>query len=583
MNTSTHNGAIRVTALDHIVLNVEDVDRSLRFYSDILGLEAERVDKWRRGQVSFPSVRVDAATIIDLVERPRGESNVDHICLVVAPLDWPAVIDAGVLDVVQGPVVRSGARGDGQSIYVRDPDGNTVELRWYPQDLDQPPLDGELVRDPAARERAAADFGHVVHTVPEAVLRPGSVADVAAVVRWAAGAGRQVAAQGARHSVYGRSQVERGVVVDMSGHNTIHQVGADRIVVDAGATWRDVLTAALRDGRTPPVLPEYLDLTIGGTVTVGGVGGASWRHGVVSDSVLALEVVTGDGHVRTCSPGEHPDLFDAVRAGLGQVGVITRATLRLTAAPESVRRYQLLYSDLDAMLTDQRLLLDEGRWDYLQGRAVPGREGGWTYLADGAALFSGEAPDDDAMLAGLADDRAKATIGTHDYRTYTDRFTPLENALRDAGRWDSPHPWLFTFIGASRAGAVLAETLAGLTVGDLGDHGVVSVLPLRTSAVRSPLFRLPAEPVAFAMNLMRYPTPGSADMAAAMVADNRAVYERVVAAGGTLNPASALPMSARDWQAHFGPVWDRLAAAKRAYDPGRVLTPGYEVFPRQDG
>ncbi|NRQ30892.1 FAD-binding protein [Nonomuraea sp. NN258] len=573
---------MRVTALDHIVLNVGNVDRSLRFYRDVLGLDAERVEEWRRGQVSFPSVRINAATIIDLVERPRGESNVDHICLVVAPLDWPAIIDAGVLDVVQGPVVRSGARGDGRSVYVRDPDGNTVELRWYPQDLGEPPLDGELVRDPAARERAAADFGHVVRTVPEAVLRPGSAADVAAVVRWAAGAGKQVAAQGARHSVYGRAQVGRGAVIDLSGHNTIHHVDVDRIVVDAGATWRDVLTAALRDGRTPPVLPEYLDLTIGGTVTVGGVGGTSWRHGVLSDSVLALEVVTGDGIARTCSPDQHQDLFDAVRAGLGQVGIITRATLRLTAAPAAVRRYQLVYSDLGTMLTDQRRLLDEARWDYLHGFAVPGREGGWTYLVDGSALFSDVAPDDDAMLAGLADDRAKATIGTHDYRAYTDRFTALENTLRDAGRWDSPHPWLFTFVGASRAGAVLAETLAGLTVGDLGDHGVVSILPLRTDAVRSPMFRLPAEPVAFTMNLMRIPAPGPARLVAGMVADNRAVYERVIAAGGTLNPVSALPMSARDWQAHFGPAWDRLAAAKRAYDPGRVLTPGYEVFPRRD-
>ncbi|MCK2218230.1 FAD-binding protein [Actinomadura sp. ATCC 31491] len=583
MNAGARGRAIRVTALDHLVLNVADVDRSLRFYRDVLGLAAERVNEWRRGQVSFPSVRVDAATIIDLVQRTRGESNVDHICLVVAPLDWAAVIDAGILDVVEGPVVRSGARGDGRSVYVRDPDGNTVELRWYPQDLDPPPLDGELVRDPAARERAAADFGHVVRTVPEAVLRPGSAADIAAVVRWAAGTGRQVAAQGTRHSVYGRSQVGRGVVVDMSGHNAIHHVGADRIVAGAGATWRDVLTAALRHGRTPPVLPEYLDLTIGGTIAVGGVGGTSWRHGVMSDTVLALEVVTGDGQVRTCSPGERPDLFDAVRAGLGQVGVITRATLRLTAAPGAVRRYRLVYSDLDTMLADQRRLLDERRWDYLHGRAAPGPEGGWTYLVDGAALLPGAAPDDAALLAGLADDRAKATIDTHDYRTYTDRFTPLENTLRGGGRWDSPHPWLFTFVGASRAGAVLAGTLAGLTAGDLGDHGVVSVLPLRTDAVRSPLFRLPAEPVAFAMNLMRIPAPGPASTVAAMVAGNRAVYERVAAAGGTLNPASALPMSARDWQAHFGPVWDRFAAAKRAYDPGHVLTPGYEVFPRGDG
>jgi catechol 2,3-dioxygenase-like lactoylglutathione lyase family enzyme len=94
-----------------------------------------RVDEWREGTVPFPSMRVSERTIIDLVRKPRGESNVDHICLVVEPLDWQAVLDAGTFDVLEGPVDRFGARGDATSIYVRDPDGNVVELRWYPQDV----------------------------------------------------------------------------------------------------------------------------------------------------------------------------------------------------------------------------------------------------------------------------------------------------------------------------------------------------------------------------------------------------------------------------------------------------------------
>ncbi|MFJ9419180.1 VOC family protein [Streptomyces sp. NPDC101227] len=128
---------MRVKDFDHLVLNVHDVERSLAFYCGPLGLEPVRVDEWRAGDVSFPSVRVRPETIIDLVERPRGESNVDHICLVVDPLDWQEVIDSGAFTVLEGPVTRYGARGDAQSIYVADPDGNTVELRWYPEDAGQ--------------------------------------------------------------------------------------------------------------------------------------------------------------------------------------------------------------------------------------------------------------------------------------------------------------------------------------------------------------------------------------------------------------------------------------------------------------
>lgn len=122
---------VRVTGFDHLVLNVADVDRSLAFYADALGLEPLRVEEWRRGEVGFPSVRLDPSTIIDLLRAPRGEGNVDHFCLVVAGTDLAALEQSGRFEVEHGVARRWGARGEGTSLYVRDPDGNVVELRSY--------------------------------------------------------------------------------------------------------------------------------------------------------------------------------------------------------------------------------------------------------------------------------------------------------------------------------------------------------------------------------------------------------------------------------------------------------------------
>ena len=69
--------------------------------------------------------------IIDLVALPRTGANMDHLCLVVEPEDIEAVAADDRFTVVDGPDRRYGARGDGWSIYVLDPDGNTVELRSY--------------------------------------------------------------------------------------------------------------------------------------------------------------------------------------------------------------------------------------------------------------------------------------------------------------------------------------------------------------------------------------------------------------------------------------------------------------------
>lgn len=122
---------MNVHGLDHLVLNVADVERSLAWYCETLGMPGDRVEPWRRGEVPFPSVRVSSDCLIDLLPAPRGGENADHLCLVVDRRDIDAVAGDPRFTVVDGPGVRYGARGNGWSIYVLDPDGNTVELRSY--------------------------------------------------------------------------------------------------------------------------------------------------------------------------------------------------------------------------------------------------------------------------------------------------------------------------------------------------------------------------------------------------------------------------------------------------------------------
>ena len=123
---------VRVTGLDHIVLVSSDVERALRFWCDDLGLAPERVDEWRRGEVPFPSVRIDPATIVDIFPGEPSGQNLEHLCLTIDPVDLQALADSGRFQVVRGPIDHLfGAQGYATSLYVADPDGNTVELRSY--------------------------------------------------------------------------------------------------------------------------------------------------------------------------------------------------------------------------------------------------------------------------------------------------------------------------------------------------------------------------------------------------------------------------------------------------------------------
>lgn len=131
---------MRVQGMDHIVLNVADVERSVAFYRDVVGLGIERLEEWRAGRIGFPSARISADTLIDLVQvkdaPERGERlmNLNHFCLVVSDESLEPIVEhlAGYgVPIRTGPARRWGAHGDGVSVYFADPDGNEIEVRTY--------------------------------------------------------------------------------------------------------------------------------------------------------------------------------------------------------------------------------------------------------------------------------------------------------------------------------------------------------------------------------------------------------------------------------------------------------------------
>lgn len=131
---------VKITEMDHIVLRTRDVEESLRFYTEVLGLQAERVEQWRAGEVRFPSARLNADTIIDFFasdDIPRSRVDVrnqDHFCMVIEHTDMDelkARCEAAGIEIQAGPGKRWGAHGDGISLYIYDPDDNVVELRHY--------------------------------------------------------------------------------------------------------------------------------------------------------------------------------------------------------------------------------------------------------------------------------------------------------------------------------------------------------------------------------------------------------------------------------------------------------------------
>ncbi|MFC4908683.1 FAD-binding oxidoreductase [Actinomadura gamaensis] len=182
---------------------------------------------------------------------------------------------------------------------------------------------GDII-EPGTPDYESASGSFLVPGNPAHVLRPESVADVRAAVRFAGEAHLPLSVRGGGHAFSGFATNDGGVVIDLRGLSAVEVVDADRhlVRIGGGATWGQVADAlaphglAISSGDTRSV-------GVGGLTLSGGIGWKVRKHGLALDALVAAEVVTAAGDLVRASADENPDLFWALRGGGGNFGVVT--------------------------------------------------------------------------------------------------------------------------------------------------------------------------------------------------------------------------------------------------------------------
>jgi FAD/FMN-containing dehydrogenase len=182
---------------------------------------------------------------------------------------------------------------------------------------------------PRIRIAANRDFGNVVDRGPQDERRAAGLNEIAATLAEARRTGSVVTSVGAAHSGAGQTLGRRGIRLRLGTAPDDICRWHDEARLEIPATWRwhEAEAAANARGRSIPVLTDNLDTTVGGTLSVGGVGTRSVVYGRQVDWVEALTLVRPDGTIAQCSPSIEPELFSAALAGMGQVGIIGRAVI----------------------------------------------------------------------------------------------------------------------------------------------------------------------------------------------------------------------------------------------------------------
>ncbi|MGW0197047.1 FAD-binding oxidoreductase [Nonomuraea sp. NPDC003201] len=433
---------------------------------------------------------------------------------------------------------------------------------------------GDII-EPGAAEYASASRSVLTSGSPAYVLRPRSVADVRAGVRFAVGSGLLLSVRGGGHAFAGFGTNDDGIVIDLSGLAQVEVTDKERhlVRIGGGATWGQVATAlaphglAISSGDTKSV-------GVGGLTLTGGIGWKVRKHGLALDSLVAAELVTADGEIVRASAEENPELFWAIRGGGGNFGIVT--AFEFAAHPTT----DVFHGRIAFPAAEAAGVL-RGWADYL--RTAPEE---LTSIASFANPFAGgpQAPveifvtfdGDDPELAARALDpiRRLGTVIDDDVA-----LKPYADTLVDGA---TPPPGIRL---VTRSGFADKESVPEV-LRILAEVGASEGSPfIAVRSVGGAVSRVPADATAYAhrrAELMFVTTTlGPEPVVEAARPALEAIWARLAPhANGAY--ANFLASATEEDVAAVYPTgtYERLAAVKRRYDPGNLFAHNHNIRPQ---
>ena len=408
---------------------------------------------------------------------------------------------------------------------------------------------------------------------PLAVVLPRTVAEVKAVIRWARRHDVRLAIRSGGHSYAGLSSTS-GVVVDLSHLSGVAVRPDGTARVGAGIELQQayerlwVSKRAIATGSHPTV-------GLGGLALGGGQGFASRAHGLTCDNVTAIEIVTADGRLRTCSDASDPDLFWALRGGgAGSYGVVTAFTLR-TFPVDTVTTFNIEWpwaGAHGAIVAWQTFMLSApDEVSSVLALRVPATTGGDPKVAvNGQVLASKSAAA--AALAPLTG--AGSPLGvTITERPFNVAVKYFEGAGAARARLAAKSAFARELLTPEAIDTLISTVNAKHRDQRLRGGGIVlfayggainRIAPAATAFVhRDALFSLEY------VSLWNDRSISLAEVSIGWVRDAQAAMRSFVSSEAVQNYADA---ELKSWRrAYYGQNLERLVRVKRRYDPGNVF------------
>ncbi len=414
---------------------------------------------------------------------------------------------------------------------------------------------------------------------PGLIARCQGVADVVASLAHARKNGLEISIRGGGHNVGGTALTEGGLTIDLSGMKGIYVDPVRRRVwAEGGVLWRELNRETQLYGLA--VTGGVISTTgIAGLTLGGGLGWLMSKHGLAADNLVSADVVTADGRLLTASAEENDDLFWALRGGGGNFGVVTSFEYELHPIGPVITGGLVVHPFPAAgeVLRFFRDYTSSGLSDDLTtvGALVHAPDGSGMKAAGIAVCHVGSAEDAQGDLEPLL-----AFGSPVDVQVGPMPYEAVCSMLDEAFAPGFQNYWKSTFLDSLSDEAIdtaierFAETpsaMSGMVLEHF--HGAVARIPVEATAC--PHRR---EGYNFLVTGV-WPDPADS---AANVAWTQGTYDAMTSFGTGrrwLNYIGAEDGGANRAREAFGPNYDRLAAAKKTYDPENVFHLNVNISP----
>ena len=449
-------------------------------------------------------------------------------------------------------------------------------------------LNGKLIRSgEAGYEEARRVWNGMIDRYPALIVRAASVADVINAVDFARENDLLLAVRGGGHNVAGTGTVDGGLLIDLSPMKGV-RVDPERGTVKAegGVTIGELDDKTQAFGLATP-MGVVSETGIAGLTLGGGLGWLRRKHGLSSDNLISVDVVTADGRFLSASEEENPELFWGIRGGGGNFGVVTCFEYRLhPVGPEVMVAFTFYPGDgakevLKAMNEYMAQALDEVSPLAFLGRIphdemFPAERHGEPFVAI-MAPYAGDADKGERVLQPLRDLGPEPVVDFSGVMPYAEAQKLLDEDYPQGGRyyWKSQN---VDGLGDEVIDALIAHAEAAPS-----DHSTIDIWyqggAMARVAAEASAFGERSAPILLGIEA-NWEEPGDDEANVSWARRTASEMRRFSRDGGMyLNFPGFLEGGQRMMREAYGSNYERLAAIKMGYDPANLFRINQNIKP----